>query len=131
MAEPLANIADVEARGHPVADLDQQVEHLLRLGSALLRRRFVDIDARITADVDFDQLVKDVLVAMVLRAPSIANPGGIRSESTASYSVTYVATTGSGEDEIGITAQEAGLLAPPDADPVPMFGSARLRAMLS
>lgn len=132
MPDPLATPDDIEARGHTITDTDKQakLEHLLRLGSALLRRRFETLDARIADGTLDEELVTDVLVAMVLRAPSIVNPGGIRSESTATYSVTYVASAGSGPDELGITAQEEALLAP-DEECVPLFGSARLRAMLS
>jgi len=128
---PLATVADIEARGHPVSDFDEvaHMDHLLRLGSALLRRRFATIDVRI-ANLTLDaELVKDVLVAMVLRSPSVANPGGIRSESVGAYSVTYAVTSGSGDDELGLTAQEAALLAPAEETWAP-FGSVRLRAAL-
>lgn len=131
----LATVADIEAAGHPQVSLEEQakLEHLLRLGSALLRRRFATIDARI-ADASLDeQTVKDVLVAMVLRAPAVANPGGIRSESVSddTYAVTYAATAGTGDDQVGITAQEVALLSLIEVEPVPLVRSARLRPMLS
>jgi hypothetical protein len=134
MALPLATIADVEARGHPVADGDPEarMEHLLRLGSALIRRRFTEIEVRIAQGDPDEETVKDVLVAMVVRASS-ATPEGIRSESVSddTYSVTYVATAGTGVDQIGLTALEETLLSPVDAAPSPVARSARLRAMLS
>ena len=135
MVDPFATLADIEERGRPISSFEEgaKLEHLLRLGSALLRRRFATIDTRIAAGTLDVELVKDVLVAMVLRAPSVANPGGVRSETVGddSYSVTYVATSGTGADEVGLTAQEAALLAPVDEAPAPLAGSARLRAMLS
>ncbi len=132
MAVPLATAADVEDRGHAICDVtaQQKIEHLLRLGSALLRRRFIDLDVRIGQGDPDEELVKDVLVAMVLRAPSVANPGSIRSETIDDYSVTYETTAGAGSDMLGITAQEVALLAPVGTAVAP-FGSARLRPMLS
>lgn len=135
MAIPLATLADVQARGHSFAtvEAEQKMVHLLRLGSLLLRRRFTDLDVRIGQGDPDAETVVDVLVAMVLRAPSVVNPGGIRSESVSddTYSVTYVATAGSGSDQIGLTAMEAALLAAVDLAPTPVVASARLRPMLS
>lgn len=134
MADPLATVGDIEERGRPVNDLDEQakLEHLLRLGSALLRRRFETIDARIAAGTLEAELVADVLVAMVLRAPSVANPGGIRSESVGNdtYSVTYEGVSGPGGLELWLTSPEMALLALP-GETQTSFGSARLKAMLS
>lgn len=135
MATPLATLADIESTGYEPAStaVEQKLEYLLRMGSALLRSRFLTIDARIANGTLDEQLVKDVLVGMVLRTPSAGNTDTIRSESVSddTYSVTYVTSTGSGEDEIGITAQEVALLAVPTLEPALPYGTARLRAMLS
>lgn len=132
MAVPLATVADIEASGRPVTDtdLEAQLDRLLRLGSALLRLRFDTIDARIANGELDGQLVVDVLVGIVLRAPSIANPEAIRSESTATYSVTYDGVKGPAGLELWVTDQELSLLASAE-ESVPLFGSARLRPMLS
>lgn len=134
MADPLALSADIESRGHPIVDDDEQarLEHLLRLGSALLRRRFSTIDARIAAATLDPVLVADVLVAMVLRAPSTVDPDRIRSESVSddTYAVTYAGVTGPSGVELWLTGQEEALLTLPTEER-PLFGSARLRAMLS
>lgn len=135
MPAPLATAADIEASGHPVTDTDveAQLDRLLRLGSALLRLRFDTIDARIANGELDGQLVVDVLVGVVLRAPSFVNPEGIRSESVGddTYSVTYDGVRSSGGGmELWLTAQDVALLAPLQ-EYVPIFGSARLRPMLS
>lgn len=130
----LASLADIEA-GHQIVDSNEEgrLGLFLRLGSALLRRRFSTIDARI-ADLSLDgQLVKDVLVAMVLRAPSIVDPERVRSESVSddTYSVTYAGVKGPSGMEVWITETEAALLMPTDEVSSWSPGSARLRPMLS
>lgn len=82
---------------------------LLLVASALIRKSFPDIDARIGRGELDGELAKFVAAQMVLRV--LRNPSGVRQETIGPSSISYDPSQASGQ--LALTPADLDMLAPP------------------
>lgn len=92
---PLAVVGDVTSQYGSLTPAQEGIaKWLLRAASAMVRSRFPQVDAQITAGLVDSNVVALGVTNMVLRV--LRNPRGLRSETTGPFSRTYDTTAAAG-----------------------------------
>lgn len=126
---PLAVVGDVGSQyGTMTAAQEGLTKHLLRVASKMVRARFPNIDAQITAGTLDGEVAAAGITNMVLRV--LRNPRGLRAETTGPFSRTYDTTAAAG---LLVMTEDDLLLFGPPAVPssVQVAGNIRLHAGLA
>lgn len=125
---PLATLADVEAAFRPLDDTEAgPAEHLLRMAHALVRLEAPGLDARLAAGELDPVLVRDVVVAVTVRA--LRNPENARGRSRTAGPFTEYVQVDAEAATLGLLPVERRVLAPALTRP-PGLGTVRLSAGL-
>lgn len=111
---PLATVQQLVRVFRPVSPAEESViAARLAQASRMLRERFPDLEARITAGSLDPATAADAAVAMVLRLVRV--PGGLRSETTGPFRRDYIVSGEAATAQLSITQAEMALLTPPTA----------------
>lgn len=129
MAEPLADVNDVENAGRLLSDDERgYAEHVLRMASALVRADIVALDERIAKGTLDPELARDVVVAITKRA--LNNPDNARGRSRTAGPFTEYTQWDADAVGIAMLPVERRVLAPRRRSGAKGFGTLRLGAGL-